>query len=259
MLGVRVAVQTKCLAQPLRQALHTAAVAEADGVQIDLRQELPAAELSDTALRQLRKLLDDLNLRVASTAFPTRHGYAEPQDLQRRVDATLAAMRAASRLQSRVILISLGTLPAEDDAARTTLVDAMTALAMQGNHLGVQLALQCPSAPPAELKAFLQQLPEGLVGVDVSPADLILNGRRPSEFVETLGGHIMHVFANDAVRGMGGMAGNDVELGRGTADFPELLAMLEEHGYRGWATVERRNSQRAVEEVGNAVRFLRSL
>jgi sugar phosphate isomerase/epimerase len=69
----------------------------------------------------------------------------------------------------------------------------------------------------------------------------------------------MHVFANDAVRGMGGMAGNDVELGRGTADFPELLAMLEEHGYRGWATVERRNSQRAVEEVGNAVRFLRSL
>ena len=71
MLGVKVAVQTKGLAQPLRKALHTAARLEAEGVQLDLRRELPAAELSGTGLRELRKLLDDLNLRVASTAFPT--------------------------------------------------------------------------------------------------------------------------------------------------------------------------------------------
>lgn len=85
MIGVRVAIQTKCLAQPLKQALHTAGRLEADGVQIDLRQELLPAELSDTALRQLRKLLDDLNLRVGSVAFPTRRGYATTQDLERRL------------------------------------------------------------------------------------------------------------------------------------------------------------------------------
>ncbi len=38
MIGSRVAVQTKCLALPLRQALHTASRLGGDGVQIDLRQ-----------------------------------------------------------------------------------------------------------------------------------------------------------------------------------------------------------------------------
>jgi sugar phosphate isomerase/epimerase len=259
MLGVKVAIQTKCLAQPLRQALHTAARLEADGVQFDLRHELSAAELSDTALRQLRKLLDDLNLRVASTAFPTRRGYAEPQDLQRRMDATLDAMQAASRLHSRVMLIALGALPPVDAAARATLVDALATLAMHGNRLGVQLALQTADAAPAEVQGLLEQLPEGLVGVDVNPAELIRKGASPKDFIALLGPHVVHMFANDAVRGLAAMSGTDVALGRGTADVPELLAMLEEYGYRGWVTIDRTPSPRAVEEAGDAVRFLRSL
>ena len=39
-----------------------------------------------------------------------------------------------------------------------------------------------------------------------------------------------------------------MELGRGSADVPELLAALEEFDYRGWVTVERRNSPRPAEE-----------
>lgn len=229
MIGVRVAVQTKCLAQPLRQALHTAAAAGAAGVQIDLREELPAAELSDTAVRQLRKLLDDLNLRVGSAAFPTRRGYAARQDLERRLEATVAAMRAASKLGARVLVVTLGPLPQGDDPDRATLREAMAALAMQGNRLGVQVAAQCADAHPADLRDFLDELPEGLAGADFSPADVILAGGQPHQFAATLGRRIVHVFANDAVRGLGGSRGGDVELGGGTADFPELLGALEEH------------------------------
>ncbi len=259
MIGVKVAVQTKCLAQPLRQALHTAARAGGAGVQIDLRAELPAAELSDTAARQLRKLLDDLNLRVGSTAFPTRRGYGEREDLERRIDATLEAMRAAAKLAARVMLVTLGPLPAGDAPERTTLREAMTTLGMQGHRLGVQVAAQCAETHPADMLAFLEELPDGLVGVDFSPADVILCGRPPREFAATLGRRIVHAFANDAVRGLGGGRGGDVQLGRGTADFPELLGALEEHGYRGWVTVERRSSSRPAEDVADAVAFLRAL
>jgi sugar phosphate isomerase/epimerase len=70
---------------------------------------------------------------------------------------------------------------------------------------------------------------------------------------------VVHLAANDAVRGFGSSGGSDVELGRGATDFPELLAILEEHGYRGWATIERRGSRQPVADVENAVRFLRSL
>ena len=255
MIGLRIAVQTECLAQPLRQALHTVGPLGADGVQINLRTELPAAELSDTALRQLRKLLDDLNLRVGSTAFPTRRGYANPHDLDRRLEATLHAMRATSRMGGHAMVVALGPLPEDGDDA--TLIEALTQLGAHGNRLGVQLAVQSV-ASPAELTDLIVKLPEGFLGVNISPADLIHSGRQPLEYVEKLGPHVTHAYANDAVRGVGG-GSVDVQLGRGTAELPEMLAKLEEHDYRGWITVERRHSPRPAEEVADAVQYLRSL
>lgn len=258
MIGVRIAIQTKCLAQPLRQALHTAGRLEAEGVQIDLRQELPVAELSDTAIRQLRKMLDDLNLRVGSVAFPTRRGFADPDQLERRIEATLQAMHAASRLGSRVMLIMLGRCPAPESVERSTLLEALGTLSSNGNRLGVELALQA-AATATELEQLLGELPEGALGLDINPAELVLGGESSREFVEQLGSRVTHLFANDAVRGFGSTGGGEVELGRGAADFPELLAILEERGYRGWATIERRGSRQPATDVENAVRFLRSL
>jgi sugar phosphate isomerase/epimerase len=257
-IGVRIAIQTKCLAQPLRQALHTAGRLEADGVQIDLRQELPVAELSDTAIRQLRKMLDDLNLRVGSVAFPTRRGFANPDQLERRIEATLQAMHAASRLGARVMLVMLGPCPAPESAERATLLEALGTLSSNGNRLGVELALQT-TATASELEQLLGELPEGALGLDVNPAELVLQSKSPREFVQQLGSRVTHLFANDAVRGFGSTGGGEVELGRGAADFPELLAMLEEHGYRGWATIERHGSRQPAVDVENAVRFLGSL
>ena len=258
MIGVRIAIQTKCLVQPLKQALHTAGRLEADGVQIDLRQELPVAELSDTAIRQLRKMLDDLNLRVGSVAFPTRRGFANPDQLERRIEATLQAMHAASRLGSRVMLIMLGPCPAPETAERATLLEALGTLSSHGNRLGVELALQT-TATVSELEQLLGELPEGALGLDVNPAELVLQSESPRDFVQQLGSRVTHLFANDAVRGFGSTGGGEVELGRGAADFPELLAMLEEHGYRGWATIERHGSRQPGVDVENAVRFLHSL
>jgi sugar phosphate isomerase/epimerase len=257
-IGLRIAVQTKCLAQPLKQALHTARRLDVQGVQLDLRHELPAAELSDTAVRQLRKLLDDLDLRVGTAVYPTRRGYAATEDLQRRLEATVQAMHAASRLRVRVLLLTLGASPAPDQRAELTLLEALHSLAAEGDRVGLQLALQAPDWPPAETERLLQQLPVGIVGVDLSPADLIVSGQSVAAYAETLGARVLHVYANDAVRGGAGQAGSDVVLGRGVAEIPELLGILEEHGYQGWVTIERRNSRVPAEDVANAVAFLRA-
>jgi L-ribulose-5-phosphate 3-epimerase len=50
-----------------------------------------------------------------------------------------------------------------------------------------------------------------------------------------------------------------VPLGRGSADFPELLAMLEERGYRGYLTIQREGAEDPLFEIGQAVKYLRSL
>ena len=75
----------------------------ASAVELDARNEIHPSQLSDTGLRQLRKMLEDLNLKVASLRFQTRRGYDHPQDLDRRVEATKAAMKLAYRLGAPVV------------------------------------------------------------------------------------------------------------------------------------------------------------
>jgi sugar phosphate isomerase/epimerase len=87
---------------------------------------------------------------------------------------------------------------------------------------------------------------------------LILGGHSPGEAVEVLGPHVLHVHACDAVREPG-QRGREVDLGRGVADIPDLLGRLTEFDYRGWVTIERRESAHPVADIENAVAYLRSL
>jgi sugar phosphate isomerase/epimerase len=277
-IGSRIAVQTRCLKQPTRKALHTAARLGCEGVQFDASQEVRPADMSATGLRHLRKLLDDQNLRVSSIALPSQQGYADSDGLQQRVDTALGAMRLASQLHARLLVFNLGPVPAlpsdrnevatggpenEPHHARddgwSALVDVLASLASHGNHLGVQLAAYAPSADPRQLQHLISELPEGALGVDLSPALLVAARGSAIDFVDVLGPHIVHVHGNDAVRDLRSHQGVEVELGRGSADYPELLGRLEEFGYRGWITLVRQYSDRQLEDLDNAVRYLRAL
>ena len=271
MIGFKIAAQIGCFAQSIKKALHTAAGLGCDGVQIDARSELRPAELSDTGRRQLRKMLADLNLRVSSVAFPTRRGYANPIDLQPRLEATREAMQLASRLGAGILIGNLGPLPDRESTEgdphqhndggadeRATLADAIQSLAAYGDRVGVRFVVQSATAPQ-RLVDWIATLPEGTLALDLHPARLIAQGESPALFVATAGQHIAHVHAVDGVHDLSSGQGVEVELGRGTADFPELLGMLEEFGYRDWLTIERRNSRQPVDEIGNAVKYLRAL
>jgi sugar phosphate isomerase/epimerase len=258
--NIKIGIQTRSLRQPLRQALVTAAQLGADGVEIDARSELPPAQMSATGLRQFRKLLDDHNLQVSAVAFPTRRGYDEPDDLERRVLATQAAMKFAYDLRARVVVNRVGPLPdQENDPRFATLVEALTALGMYGERVGARFAAQTAGASPAQLARLLTALPEGTVGVDLLPTGLIVSGHSLQEAVAELGRHIIHVHACDAVRDFAADRTVDVELGRGVADLPSLLGQLSEYGYQEWVTIERRDSPDPITEIGNAVAYLRSL
>lgn len=258
--GFKIAVQTYCLAEPIKKALHIAGQLACDGVQIDARHQLRPAELSETGLRQLRKMLDDLNLRVGSLAFPTRRGFANPEDLQRRIEATQSVMQLASRLKARVLVCQLGRIPPEaEEQARTTLQESLGVLSATGNRLGVQLAAQTQQTSTDELVGFLATLPEGSLGLDLHPERLMAERIAPAEFVRVAGGHVVHVHAVDSVYDVGAGRNVEVALGRGTADFPQLVGLLEEYNYRGWLTIERRQGPNVIEDASNAVQYLRTL
>ncbi|MEX2317978.1 MAG: sugar phosphate isomerase/epimerase family protein [Pirellulales bacterium] len=261
MTNVKIGIQTRSLRQPLRQALQTAARLGAEGVEIDARTELVPAELSQTGLRQFRKLLADLRLQVSAVAFPTRRGYDSPDDLERRVLATQAAMRFASELHASVVVNQVGRVPAsDDDASFARLVETLTILGTIGDRIGARLAATTAGERPGDLARLIAALPEGSIGVDLHPRGLIQGGHSPAIALDELGRHVLHVHACDAVPDLTTGRTNFVELGRGTADMPAVLGRLAaEFDYRGWATIECGDAPNPAAAMENAIAYLRAL
>ncbi|MCC9644971.1 sugar phosphate isomerase/epimerase [Rhodopirellula sp. JC740] len=113
-------------ATALRKALTMAAAMGVRSVELCGRTHVPVSELSDTGVRTLRKILDDLNLRLTSIRFQTRMGYDVTENLDERVDATKKALKTAYRLGAPLIINQIGTVPpapksdAKDDRSRAS-------------------------------------------------------------------------------------------------------------------------------------------
>lgn len=61
--------------------------------------------------------------------------------------------------------------------------------------------------------------------------------------------------AIDLARGRG----VEVPLGRGMAEFPQIIASLEEHRYQGWYIIERDYSEDIVQSLNYSIQFLKNL
>jgi sugar phosphate isomerase/epimerase len=261
---LKIGIALASLRQPLKQALHTASRLGATGVEIDARNGIRPRELSDTGRRQLRKMMDDLNLRVAAVRFQTRRGYDSTEDLERRIDATKEAMAFAYRLGAPVVINAVGRVPAleGDDAdpeARSTLKNSLSDLARHGQHVGSMLACETGTEPVERLVGLLDELAERSIGINLNPANLIVNGYYDLDTLASSAMRVLAVTARDAVRDRARGRGVEVQLGRGMAEFPQLLAILEELPYRGWFTIDRERAADPLFEIGQSVSFLREL
>ncbi len=260
MVPLKIGISIPSLRQPLTKGLMTAARLGAHGVELDVRGELRPNTLSETGLRQLRKLLEDHSLRVVAVSYPTRRGYQVSEQIEARVAGTKEAMKLAYRLGAPVVVNHVGLVPAESEGTEwNLLVDALSDLGRYGHHVGARLAAQTGSESGADLARLIAALPTGAIGVDLDPGQLLVNGFSPLDAIETLGPHVVHVHATDGVRDLARGRGLEVPLGRGAADYPALLAKLEEPGYRGYFTIARQDAADPVREIGAAVEYLKSL
>ncbi len=257
---LKIGIQLKSLGLPLKRGLETAARLGADAVEIDARGDVNPREMSQTALRQLRKMLDDLNLKVSALGFQTRRGYNVIEKLQERVEATKQVMELAYRLGAAIVVNQIGHIPPEPgDPDWDMLVDVLSELGRHAHRCGAFLAAETGSESGADLARLIAALPAGSLGVTLDPGNLIVNSFSPSQAIDALGQHIMYVHAKDGVRDLARGRGVEVPLGRGSADFPALLGALEEYSYRGFFTIERENSTDPMTEVGAAVAYLRAM
>ncbi|TWT79099.1 Xylose isomerase-like TIM barrel [Planctomycetes bacterium CA13] len=262
MAEIKVAVRIDCLPVKLPKALQLAAATGATGVEIDARNGIRPSELSDTGLRQLRKMLDDLNLRVVTVRFPTRRGYDNPQDLDRRVEATKAAMKLAYRLGARVVINQVGNIPEDcEDPRYSSLASVLEDLGRFGARVGAFLAAETGTESGETLAKLITSSDDAYIAAALNPGQLIINRHSPREAIVALGDRIHAVCAVDGVIDLAAGRGVAVPLGQGTADFPELLSLLENFQYRGYFTVGRRemSPDTVWDELSQGVEYLRNL
>lgn len=257
---LKFAVDLASLSLSWDKALRATAELGLKAVEVQKSDVLSAEQLSQTALRQVRKMLDDYGLKVVAVRFRTRRGYANPSDLEARIDATKAAMRFAYSLGARVVLNQIGPIPSDVQSTEwNLLVDVLSDMGRYGMRVGAILAAETEEDSASDVARLLAALPTGSLGIDLNPGKIILRGGVPDEMVAAVGSSILAVHLTDAARPRNRAVGEMVPLGQGEADFPAILSALEQRDYRGYFTLSGLDQDSALEEIEHGLRFVRRL
>jgi sugar phosphate isomerase/epimerase len=253
-------IQLANLNVPLKQGLHIAADLGVQVVEIDAMRDISFNDLSESGARQIRKMINDLNLRVVAMRFPTRRGYDETEGLDRRIDATKRAMKIAYSLGASLLVNQIGKVPSESsDPVWMAMKEVLSDLGNYGQRIGVLLAAETGSEPLSDLSRLVKASAEGTVGITFNPGNLLVHGFEFREQLAEAADHIYLVHAQDGVRDLARGRGYEVPLGRGSAEFAEIVATLEERQYRGAFIVQRNSGENPRADIEVALEYLRNL
>jgi sugar phosphate isomerase/epimerase len=259
MQTLHIAIALHCFQQKFLRSLQSAAESGATGVQIDARNEIKPAEISDTGRKQLRHRLDEFRLGLASLSFPTHSALYEPKRLDSRIDAAKAAMQLAYQLNSRVVTLPAGRIPQDTESDEySVLKNVLNDLARYGNYIGVEPAICCAHDSAETIACLLSTVTAGPIGLNFDPAVFVLAGHDPAAAFRTLYQSVTHVQVRDAVRDVGG-TGVEVAVGRGEVAWDEMLALINEADYHGWLTVDRTAGDDPAGDAARAVRYLQQV
>jgi sugar phosphate isomerase/epimerase len=256
MKRLQVAVDLNSLGLPLRRGLEQAERLGAVGVQVDAVGDLSPRALSETGRREFLHLLSSHNVQLAALGCPLRHGLDTALGQEARIEHVKRVLTLSYDLGARLVEVQAGRIP--EDSARAGLVtEALLTLGRHGDRTGTTLALESGLESGTELRAFLDRLDTGGLGVALDPANLLTNGFDPYETARALQGRIAHAHARDARRASASRTATEVPVGHGDIDWMNHLSILEEIEYHGWLSVIRKSGDNRLADVTASVQFLR--
>lgn len=259
MVPLRLAVTSQSLSQPVRKIIRSAVEIGATGIQFDVRNELRPTDLSESGRRQLLHEMEVEGVTIASLVFPTRRSFYDQQQLEDRVTAIKRAMDFAYQLRVPHVISRAGAIPADKESEDyKVLVEVLNDLARHGNRVGTTLLITPTRDAAADLKTLLDQIKDGLVGINFDPAIFAMNSRNAIEAFRLLHKDVLHITARDGLRDIDG-SGQETVLGRGEVDWIELLALLGEADYHGWITVDRTSGEDKPGDVARAIQYLQNV
>lgn len=262
MLQLKKGLRLECLRLPFRKAIETAAQIGADAIEVNGRTEIKPRDMSRTAVRHLKKLLADYQLKISAVNFPTRAGYSSLEMLEPKIEGTKAAMTMAYELGCHVVVNDIGPIPEDQDSvAWKTLIEALSDISQHGQRCGAWLAAKTSthSGDGSNLKIAIDALPMQSLFVDFDPASFLLAEHSAVDAMSLLAEQVVNFRARDAVRDFSLGRGVEVELGRGSIDWAALLGLLEQKNYTGYITIDRDAEANPVMQCAQGLEYLTNL
>jgi sugar phosphate isomerase/epimerase len=296
-MTLRLALATEDFGGELRSAIQLAAENPVEGLRLNARTEVRAAEFGDTALRQLRHYVEEHRMQVAGLYYSSRHSLDAPTSLDERLDGIRRTIMMTRKLGTTDVLVRLGTVPDPDaveaapkdgpsnsdvnslrnpfsfapkhtglalgsspsDAQKfQTLCQILNDLTAFGSRHGATLQLLVSGYPADRIRRLNDQVTSGPLGIVFDPAVCVMSGRSPVTTFRDLYTHLKYVRFRDAQIDVDG-GGVEVRHGEGRVEWDEMIPTLLEAGYHGWVTVERTGGDQRSEDVTGAIKAIRKL
>ena len=225
-----------------REQLVDAARLGACGVILDAAGDLAPHRLSATGRRDLRNTLQTVQMPLIGLNLPTRRPFDSEDDLDDRLQRAERAFVLAYELGARLVLVRLGSIPAEDDTVhRPIFQHACQELGRRADRQGIRLAVELHDDSPELLKGLLDSLAIPALGASIDPVPLKAEGVDPGSAVICLGAQVLHVYAPEPERRSTNRArtGSVRPSSRISTplDWEAFLGSLEEIDYRDYLTV----------------------
>ena len=283
MTPFKIGVMADSFRKDIREGARAAKALGADGIQIYAVAGKICPENMDAAARlDFRKFCDDLNLSISALCGDLGgHGFAREAENKGKIERSKKIVDLAVDLGTAVVTTHIGVVPS--DPAHPTYQVLKTACRELGAYAGtkgIAFAIETGPEPATVLKAFLVDVAEAGIGVNLDPANLVMViGDDPIKAAELLGPHIVHTHAKDGrrlkvcdasriydafaenrygelVKELGGAPFEEVPVGEGEVRWDAYLAALRKAGYHGYLTVEREVGADPSADIGKAVRYL---
>ena len=197
------------------------------------------------------------------TEGPMTAGLIPPAYRMKRMEELLMAGDFAVKIGVSRVATHVGFLPENrNDPEYLGVVAAIHHIAYRYKKKGLHFLFETGQETPIALLRIIEEVGTGNLGINMDTANLVLYGKGNSaDAITVFGKYVMDTHIKDGLYPTDGKnLGQQVKVGEGMANIPEVIKRLKAVGYTGNLIIEREiNGEQQIKDILDAKKYLEKI